>query len=69
MGSIQIKVTKGQSLPIYPNEMSLTELRLTINGWHPDLFGTFLSRKHSYHCMVGNRRWVKPKKEVMRLID
>lgn len=30
-------------------------------GWEPDLFSTFLSRKHSLHLCIGNMRFVKPK--------
>lgn len=38
------------------------ELRLAANGWHLDLFSTPLSRKYSYHTVIGPRRWVKVRK-------
>lgn len=40
------------------------EERLKKEGWELDLFSTFLSRKYSYHKIVGKKRYVKVKREV-----
>lgn len=45
-----------------PNKMVDTKIDQEVEqdaGWHLDTHSTFLSRKHSYHKMVGKKRYVK----------
>jgi hypothetical protein len=39
------------------------DIGLEQRGWLPDIFSTFLSRKHSYHRRIGKINYVKVKKE------
>ena len=38
--------------------------RLTQQGWELDMHSTILSRKHSYHKLIGRKRYVKVRKET-----
>ena len=39
------------------------EAMLFLDGWELDLFSTQLSRKYSYHKLIGKKRYVKLRKE------
>jgi hypothetical protein len=45
-----------QTRPIYSN------LKIEDDGWELDTHSTILSRRHSYHKVVGKKRFVKVKK-------
>ena len=40
----------------------MTEKKAIKNGFQLDLFSTMLSRKNSYHLVIGKKRFVKVKK-------